>query len=250
LVYESRIAVTTAEFIAATKEKKNRAFTSTHLLHTFVYPLINQGYIDSIESELDHRAQIYFPVIAKTTTKNIELLKNDTFNILLQPSKVNVKDSTTFPDKTYLISNIEGILKYCSEDGSKWTLCDHEGKEIFIEVLVEKYYCKPEDYFNISEEGQNRDVSQENLSEDERTTNNEEKESNKILKDAKFNNSVYSHSKSEDNGPYSCPHCSCRLKTSDLYIEHIERSHKESKLADMAAANKSGIGLLDKGDFT
>jgi hypothetical protein len=108
--------VGTIELIAATKEKKDKTFTSTHLLHAFVYPLINQGYIDSIE----------------TTSRNIELLKNGTFDI--QPRRINVTDYTTFPDKTYLISKIEAILKYYSEEDIKWILCNHGGKEISVNI--------------------------------------------------------------------------------------------------------------------
>jgi hypothetical protein len=41
-IYESRIAVTTTELIAATKEKKYKTYTSQNMLHTYIYPLMNQ----------------------------------------------------------------------------------------------------------------------------------------------------------------------------------------------------------------
>ena len=67
------------------------------------------------------------------------------------------------------------------------------------------------------------------------------------------------------NGPYSCPYCGGRFTTSDLYERHVVKGHKgwtaypgppdleryrqlhndkRSKLADMAAANISGNGVM------
>jgi hypothetical protein len=151
VVYEDRIAVTTADLIAATKEITGRSYTSSHILHTFLYPLINQGYIDSVESELDRRAHIYFPVVIDekrrgehvTSDKNIELLKWTQFNNLLQSGRMQIRDFTTFPSKPYLISRIQWFLKYCEVA----TIYDHEDKEITIEELIDRYYQRPEDYF-------------------------------------------------------------------------------------------------------
>ncbi len=61
MVCESRIAVTTFELIDATREKKCRVYNSKQLLETYIYPLMNQGYIDRVNSELDHRAVHLFP---------------------------------------------------------------------------------------------------------------------------------------------------------------------------------------------
>lgn len=150
-VYESRIAVTTTELIVATKEKKDKSYTSNQLLQTFIYPLMNQGYIDSIESDLDRRAHIYFPVVTIADSKNIILYRNVKDNNFLQPGKLWIRDFTTFPSKPYLISKIQGVIKYYYEEGISVTLCDHEDKEISIEELVEQYYQKPEDYFTDKE---------------------------------------------------------------------------------------------------
>ena len=222
-VYESRIAATTQELIDKTKETKNKSYTSNQLLQTFIYPLMNQGYIDSVQSELDHRAHIYFPVI---TGKYTKLLQRDKYNNLLQITKINVTDPTIFPDNKYLISKIEWVLRCYSEEGVRATLYDHNGKEISKEELVKHYFNKPEDYFeltydqsknkesktddkkkehiagnnhayyatlnNISNVNQNSDISEQNYQKDERITSNNNKGSNKILYDAKYNNIINS----------------------------------------------------------
>ena len=198
LVYENRIAVTTSELIAKTKEVKARSCNSNQLLQTFVYPLMNQGYIDSVESELDHRAHIYFPV---TTGKYIKLLQNDKYNILLQPNKTHVRDSTVFPYKTYLISRIQGVLKYYYDEGIRAILCDHEGKEISVENLVERYYNKPEDYFDLDNEDieKNGDANavgiiNNNNNNDSQNDNSQNETSNNNISETPENTTIYNES--------------------------------------------------------
>jgi hypothetical protein len=50
----------------------------------------------------------------------------------------------------------------------------------------------------------------------------------------------------ESIGPYSCPHRGTRSRALDLYKQHIKAIHEGNKLADIAEANQSGNGLLDK----
>ena len=159
---------------------------------------MNQGYIDSVESELDHRAHIYFPV---TTGKYIKLLQNDKYNILLQPNKTHVRDSTVFPYKTYLISRIQGVLKYYYDEGIRAILCDHEGKEISVENLVERYYNKPEDYFDLDNEDieKNGDANavgiiNNNNNNDSQNDNSQNETSNNNISETPENTTIYNES--------------------------------------------------------
>jgi hypothetical protein len=61
-VTEERRAVTTQELIDKTNEVMKKRYTSKNILTEFIYPLFNLGYIDSLKSEIDRRAHIYFPV--------------------------------------------------------------------------------------------------------------------------------------------------------------------------------------------
>lgn len=47
-----------------------------------------------------------------------------------------------------------------------------------------------------------------------------------------------------DDGPYSCPQCDRRLRTLDLYKQHIKGGHKTNKVAEAAEANQSGNGIM------
>jgi hypothetical protein len=156
IVYESRIALTSRELIEATAVKKGRVCTSKQLLETYLYPLMNQGYIDFVNSELDHRANIYFPVII---SKYIKLFENDEKSNLSQIDRIYVRDITIFPDKMYLISKIKEVLKYYFEGNISTNLCDHEGKEITVEELVARYYSRPEDHFEVPGYHNNNDDS-------------------------------------------------------------------------------------------
>jgi hypothetical protein len=64
---EKRKAVTTEQLVDKTKEVYNRTYTTKQILDTYVSPLVNQGYIDKTDSDLDKRSNIYYPVII---TKN------------------------------------------------------------------------------------------------------------------------------------------------------------------------------------
>jgi hypothetical protein len=56
---ERRIALTTEQLVEKTKKVNNQRYTTKKILETYINPLINQGYIDKTNSELDKRANIY-----------------------------------------------------------------------------------------------------------------------------------------------------------------------------------------------
>ncbi|HSF50499.1 MAG TPA: hypothetical protein VLA74_07050, partial [Nitrososphaeraceae archaeon] len=68
---ETIVAVTSQDLIRKHKEKHNETLTSHKLLQSYLYPLMNHGYIDSIDSVIDKRAKIYYPLIE--TKKYINL---------------------------------------------------------------------------------------------------------------------------------------------------------------------------------
>jgi hypothetical protein len=116
------------------------------MLQNFIYPLMNQGYIDSVESELDRRTHIYFPVIE---LKQEMFSRSQKKNNLFEAYKMNIIDPLTFPNKAYVTSRIQGVLNYYSKEGVTTSLCGFSGSEISIDELVDQYYSKPEDYFEL-----------------------------------------------------------------------------------------------------
>jgi hypothetical protein len=148
---ERRIAVTSQDLVEKTKEISKKTHTKKNITEHYVNPLINQGYIDSIESELDHRSNIYYPLI--NSEKNRKLGKCDSCAYLLDENSKILTDSSMFPDKDYLISRIREVLEYSAETVEIKVL-DKLGHEISIEALVDQYYSNPCDYFDFKEQEQ------------------------------------------------------------------------------------------------
>jgi hypothetical protein len=70
-------------------------------------------------------------------------------NNLLQDTKVCVIDSTIFPTKEYLKCEIHAIVDYSIQKRFFTKIVNHEKKEISIEELVDQYYSRPEEYFEL-----------------------------------------------------------------------------------------------------
>ncbi|MGI9009638.1 MAG: hypothetical protein ACR2F1_00420 [Nitrososphaeraceae archaeon] len=163
---EERVALTTQNLINKHKEVHNETLTGKKILQTYVYPLLNQGYIDNIPSILDGRAKIYYPVIETKKYKN--LFQNDKKNNFSQERQKIIVNSTIFPDKTYILSRIEPFLKYSSEIGYYTKIKNHLDEEITIDELIDQYVGNPDDYFTIVE--QKQEQQQESLKKEESTT--------------------------------------------------------------------------------
>jgi hypothetical protein len=114
-VEEDRVALTSQDIIKKHKEEHNETLTSKQLLESRLYPLINHGYIDKIDSVIDKRAKIYFPIVI--TRKYINLFENEESNNILQQKEKILVNCTTFISKEHIISKIRPILRYYSENG-------------------------------------------------------------------------------------------------------------------------------------
>ena len=97
---------------------------------------------------------MYFPII--TTREYINLFENNKSNNILQQKQRIVVKSTIFPSKEYIISKIEPILKYYSENGYFINIKNHEEKEITIDELVDRYFDNTDDYFEIDRRNANQ----------------------------------------------------------------------------------------------
>ncbi|HJS65405.1 MAG TPA: hypothetical protein VJ767_11200 [Nitrososphaeraceae archaeon] len=144
---EHRRAVTTEELVTKTFQKYNKTYTKKQILDTYVYPLINSGYIDKIESTIDKRQNIYYPLINGEKNKN--LFEIEQSNKYLQKRKLFIEHLAPLPSKEYIISKIKEVLKYSESIDGFIKIFDHNANEITtVEELVYKYN-NSEDYFKI-----------------------------------------------------------------------------------------------------
>jgi hypothetical protein len=91
-IKEERVAVTTQDLIEATLEKQKKNYSTKQILDTYINPLVNQGYIDRVESVMDRRRKIHYPVIA--TTRNRKLFEMNQSNNFSQSAKITITDPT------------------------------------------------------------------------------------------------------------------------------------------------------------
>jgi hypothetical protein len=144
-VKEKRVALTSRELIDKTSELRNNRLSTKQMLQNYITPLLNENYIDSIDSELDKRSHIYFPVLE--TTKYSKLFLLDERNNILQQFQLSISDSTLYPDKTYIISKIEEVVGYSSDKHLFVEIKNHQGNDITTAELADQYYEDHADYF-------------------------------------------------------------------------------------------------------
>ena len=128
--------LTSRELADATFQIKRRKLSSKHILENYIEPLINSGYIDKVENKEDRRCYLFYPVL---NIKQKKLFDATQSNNLSQQKATCLVDSTIFPDRNYLISKIQWVLRYSSEIHRITKLENHEGKEITAEELVDQY---------------------------------------------------------------------------------------------------------------
>lgn len=142
-ITENIIAITTKQLAEATESIQNKIMSKTQIRENLIEPLINQGYIDKTDSEIDKRSDIYYPVILKIEKSN------GTGNPcnFSQGSKIQVLDPAIFPNKIYLKKEISTIYNYTIPKGLESKIISSDKKEITIEELVDQYYTDAENYF-------------------------------------------------------------------------------------------------------
>ena len=217
---EKRIAVTTEQLAKATEIKQNKIMSKTQIRTDYIDPLVNQGYIDKIDSELDKRVDIYYPVILQYT--KLEQLPE--CSNLSQDIKIQVVDSTIFPTTTYLKTSILTICNYMISEGLDYKIISPDKRTLTIDELVDRYYANAEDYFFLSNSEQkeqessktyseniylqtseNKDESQEISQNNTESISSERKISEKL--EQSLENSNLSICKQSSSEQVTCPKC-------------------------------------------
>jgi hypothetical protein len=239
-ISETRIALTTEQLADATFHLQNKKFSTKQILENYVEPLLNQGYIDKAESELDRRNRIYYPVV---TSKIRKLFDSDQSNNLLQESRILVTNPLLYPDKQYVMFKIQHVLEYSMQNSHNVIekIVSHDNKEISIEELTEIYYSNPKDFFNVQKE----DVSDEYSINDKIASESQEelnKNKQSIKPNRETSEKLFDSTKS-NNFLYSCYYCTS-FETNDRiqYESHVVLKHpKRLSYPSKAFLEKHGI---------
>ncbi len=268
LMTEQRIAVTTRELIEKTKEVLNKVYTSKSIQSEFIYPLSNLGYIDNIDSELDKRANIYFPVIDLKDERYSNLFLFDKKNNFYDEKKNNNINFITNEDKNQIISKIMDIKKYYSDNGNLVTLRfadadndidilpeDNEFRK--VEEIVEKYYSE---FYSIQQIDKNQ-VGVETCSITDASSQEEYPQNatnDNILQDCQLKN-IESNSCAQDSSNnlfyeeeknkliYYCYRCEFETDIQTEYEKHCVLMHPDKPgYPSLSDIQKDGLKPLGK----
>jgi hypothetical protein len=171
-----------------------------------------------------------------------KLFDSDQTNNLSQNKLISIIDSTLFSNRTYLISKIQEVLRYSSDKGIIIKLEDHEGKEISVQELVDRYYKDPEKYFELDSKRNNNSTTGDSSSGHSPFTRTTDEGKSKIeieqLEDepkSSFSSTSelpVQGSKEEQENNF------VKERVSDEYLENAENA---SKLQEMSRDNSKSV---------
>jgi hypothetical protein len=198
---------------------------------------MNEGYIDKQESNINHRNNIYYPVVIDSENNSIvdDFLDQKTI-IDYQTRKVNLTDFTRDLSSEYIKGKVEKVVSWSSTPGLFCEIFDSEDKNITVDELVERYYSV------------SKNIQKGYVSDDQQT----EQEPSLVVQTEAFDSR--SIEKIEENDYrlstyyYSCYYCD-DFKTNDEtdYERHVLKLHGLGHPCYPCKADLERLGLKAQG---
>lgn len=111
-------------------QKTDNKIPTRRIREIYLDQLVNQGYVDTLTSELDHRTDIYFPVVEaqekEKQTESRQIQRYDANSFLCPMSY--------FPTPNYIKSKILALL----ENNDENTICEIKNN-FDIDSIIERY---------------------------------------------------------------------------------------------------------------
>ena len=139
-ITEERIALNTTELSEYYKKIKFKTITTDNIKKTYLSELKNNGLIDEIDSKIDKRRKIYFPIVDIShfqKNRNYTNLEENDNN--LQFFRIKASDNYKIIDDNWLKIEIMGLLKYGIGQTNIFKLLDHQNNEVCICLFIQKY---------------------------------------------------------------------------------------------------------------
>jgi hypothetical protein len=129
---EIRVGINTEQLSEATQKTLGTGkLGSDTILKSYLYPLLNLGYIDKVQSNIDRRSNIYFPI--KEGTNISSTFKNED-NLRLEVAE------EYYPSKSFLVESMRTFVEYYDRGGMKYKIIDHNGIPIAnLDELIDRY---------------------------------------------------------------------------------------------------------------
>jgi hypothetical protein len=138
---EDKIALSTSELAQFYKEIKGKSVTTDNIKKTYLDELKNNGLIDDIQSKIDKRRAIYFPIVDTSDfqkNKNYTNISEDDNNLHFFRLKLS-KDCNNII-KNWLNIEIIGLFKYGIGRTNRFKLFDNNNNELCICQFVKEYH--------------------------------------------------------------------------------------------------------------
>jgi hypothetical protein len=87
--------------------------TVKKILQTYLEPLMNEGYIDKQESNINHRSNIYYPILSDSEASLFQIFKGQKRNKEQENSTQDFADFTREISQEYIKERIQKIVS-CS----------------------------------------------------------------------------------------------------------------------------------------
>ena len=137
---EDRIALSTSELAQYYQKTKGKPTTTDNIKKTYLDELKNNGLIDDIESKIDKRRKIYFPIVDLSHFHKKENYTNhDENDNNLQFFRLNVSNNCKKIDNNWLKVEIIGLLNYGIGNANIFKLFDQQNNELCICQFIQKY---------------------------------------------------------------------------------------------------------------
>ncbi len=137
---EERIALSTTEMAQFYKDKKGKSLTTDNIKKTYLDELKNNGLIDDIDSKVDKRRKIYYPIVDIANFKiNQNYTNLDESNNNLHFFRLKLSKYYNKIDKDWLKMEILDLIKYGIGQTNMFKLLNQDGNELCICQFIQKY---------------------------------------------------------------------------------------------------------------
>jgi hypothetical protein len=165
---EDRIGVTKSQLADATKKEQQKTFTTQKILESYLYPLMNEGYVDRQESRINAKSFIYYPAVEGDPSSSEEgkslfdWVLDQRTNDEQQISRIKAGDFTLKSIREYIKAKVEEVVCCSFPDDLNLEIFGHEHNSIAAGDLVSTYYRDPTGVFSLKEEFSNNNSNDNN----------------------------------------------------------------------------------------
>jgi hypothetical protein len=125
----------------ATKQIQSKILTVKKILQTYLEPLMNEGYIDKQESNINHRNNIYYPLVldSENSYSLFQIFSGQKRNMEQENSRYDLTSFTHEFTPEYIRARVDKVVSCSSGPDLFCEIFDYEHNKLTAHELVERY---------------------------------------------------------------------------------------------------------------